>query len=241
LTTRTTTVTEADPETLARRAASWLVDRAAAATGRFAVALSGGSTPRRLYELLATAAFRDRLPWPRVHLFWGDERFVPQDHPDSNFRMADEALIRHVTIAKATVHAIPTDGAPADAARRYEQTLKAFYGGTALVPGRPLFDVTFLGLGPEGHTASLFPGTAALDERNAWVTSVIGAKPEPRITLTYPALESSAAVAFLVAGAEKHDILRRARQGEAALPAGRLRPQGELWWLTDQAAETGRS
>jgi len=235
----TSTLTAASPDALAQRAAEWLTERATAAAGRFAVALSGGSTPRRLYELLAAAPFRDRLPWPRIHLFWGDERFVPPDHPDSNFRMADDAMIKHVPIPPANVHAIPTDGTPADAARRYEQTLQAFYGSAALAPGRSLFDVTLLGLGPEGHTASLFPGTAALDERSTWVTSVIGAKPEARITLTYPALESSRAVAFLVAGAEKHDILGRVREGETALPAGRLRPQGELWWLTDRAAETG--
>jgi 6-phosphogluconolactonase len=239
LTSRTTTVTAADPEALAHRAALWLIDRAAATTGRFAVALSGGSTPRRLYELLATAEFRGRMPWATTHLFWGDERFVPPDHPDSNFRMADEALIRRVPIPAANVHAIPTDGTPADAARRYEQTLRAYYGAAQLDPARPLFDAMLLGLGPEGHTASLFPGTAALAERNAWVLSVIGAKPQARITLTYPALESSRAVAFLVAGAEKRDILRRVRSGEAGLPAAGLRPQGELWWLTDEAAETG--
>jgi 6-phosphogluconolactonase len=233
------TLTEAGPEALARRAAEWLTERATASAGRFAVALSGGSTPRRLYQLLAAPPYRDRLPWPRLHLFWGDERFVSPDHPDSNFRMADEAMIKHVPIPPANVHAIPTDGTPSDAARRYEQTLQAFYGGTALAPGRPLFDVMLLGLGPEGHTASLFPGTAALDERSTWVTSVIGAKPQARITLTYPALESSRAVVFLVAGAEKHDILGRVRGGETGLPAGRLRPQGELWWLTDRAAETG--
>ena len=239
--TTTTTLTAADPEALARRAADWLSDRAGAADGRFAVALSGGSTPRRLYQLLAAAPYRDRMPWARIHLFWGDERFVPPDHPDSNFRMANEALIKHVPIPAANVHAIPTDGTPADAARRYEQTLQAYYGSATLAAGRPLFDVTFLGLGPEGHTASLFPGTAALDERRAWVTSVIGAKPEARITLTYPALESSRAAAFLIAGAEKHDILGRVRPGDPALPAGRLRPQGELWWLTDRAAEDGGS
>src|SRR5260221_5067690 len=154
--------------------------------------------------------------------------------------MADEAMIKHVPIPPANVHAIPTDGTPADAARCYEQTLQAFYGSAALAPGRPLFDLMLLGLGPEGHTASLFPGTAALDERSTWVTSVIGAKPEARITLTYPALESSRAVAFLVAGAAKSDILRRVRQGEAGLPAAGVRPQGELWWLTDEAAEGRR-
>ena len=126
MTTKTNTLTLADPEALARGAAEWLVDRAMAAGGRFAVSLSGGSTPRRLYQLLATPAFRDRMPWPRLHLFWGDERFVPPDHPDSNFRMANEALIKHVPIPGANVHPIPTDGTPAGAAERYEQTLKAF-------------------------------------------------------------------------------------------------------------------
>jgi 6-phosphogluconolactonase len=123
----TSTLTAASPDALAQRAAEWLTARATAAAGRFAVALSGGSTPRRLYQLLAAAPFRDRLPWPRIHLFWGDERFVPPDHPDSNFRMADEAMIKHVPIPPANVHAIPTDGTPADAARRYEQTLQAFH------------------------------------------------------------------------------------------------------------------
>jgi len=144
------------------------------------------------------------------------------------------------------IHAVPTEGiGPVEAAAAYERALKSFYGAERLDPSRPLFDVTLLGLGEDGHTASLFPGTAALAERDRWVVAVLGAKPEPRITLTYPVLESSAEAAFLVAGAEKRDILRRFRAGDEDLPASRLRPVGECHLFVDAAAagpgEGGRS
>jgi 6-phosphogluconolactonase len=227
----------ADPDALARRVAEWLAGLARASQGRFAVALAGGSTPRRLYEHLAAPPLRADYPWARSHWFWGDERFVPPDDPRSNGRMVREALLAHVPVPPENIHTVPTEGIePAAAAAVYERELKSFYGAERLDPRRPLFDVTLLGLGEDGHTASLFPGTAALAERERWVVAVLGAKAEPRITLTYPALESSAEVAFLVAGAEKGAILRRFRAGDDDLPASRLRPVGRGHLFVDAAA-----
>jgi 6-phosphogluconolactonase len=227
-----------DAEALAQAAADRLVDTAIRRPGdAFAVALSGGSTPRRLYELLAAAPRRERFPWARVHWFWGDERFVPPDHPKSNFRMVREAMLARAPVPEGNVHPVPTVGlTPDEAARAYQGELAAFHGSTELDGARPLFDVTLLGLGPDGHTASLFPGTAALEERRDWVVAVAGAQPEPRITLTYPALESSRHVTFLVAGEEKRAIFERFRRGDAALPAERIRPVGTLHVFVDAAA-----
>jgi 6-phosphogluconolactonase len=226
-----------DPEALAHRVAWWISDLAAASRDRFAICLSGGSTPRRLYQLLAESPYRDRLPWDRVHWFWGDERFVPWDHPDSNYGMAYTALLGKVPVPPRNIHGIATNGSPADAAAAYERVLKSYYGSESLDPTRPLFDIQILGLGPDGHTASLIPGTSVLDERRRWVAEVIGGRPEPRITLTYPALESSRHTAFLVAGADKRETLSRALAGDQALPAARLRPIGELIWFVDEAAQ----
>ena len=227
---------QADGAAVAQRAAEWLLETALATQGRFAWCLSGGSTPKTTYGLLATAPFRDRFPWDRTHIFFGDERFVPHDHPDSNYRMAREAMIAHVPLPDAQVHPWQTDGDPDHAALHYADTLKRFYGADTLDPAKPLFDVNFLGLGEDGHTASLFPGVAALQERTAWTAAVIGAKPEPRLTLTYPVLESSRVVAFLAAGDGKRAILDRALAGDPALPAARVHPAGELRWFTDKAA-----
>ena len=222
-----------DAEVLAREAAQWLRELAQRSSGAFAVSLSGGSTPRRLYELLANAD----LPWGRVHWFWGDERFVPPDHPDSNYRMAREALLARARMPAANVHPVPTEGlSPEEAAAAYEATLQRFYGAKTLAREHPLFDVMLLGIGEDGHTASLFPGHAALDEERRWVLAVRGAKKEARITLTYPALQSSRHTAFLVTGAAKRGAVRRAQAGDRAIPAGRLRPQGELHWFIDRAA-----
>ena len=230
----------ADAAALAQDTAAWIVEAALASTGRFALNLSGGSTPKALYGLLAQPPLRDRMPWERVHLFWGDERFVPRDHPDSNFRMVYEAMIAHVPIPPGNVHGMPTGGTPAEGAVQYERTLQAFYGSATLDPGRPLFDITLLGLGEDGHTASLFPGTAALEERAAWVVDVVGAKPEPRLTMTYPVLESSRTVAFLLAGAAKHAMLGKLEAGDASLPAARVHPQGRLLLLVDRAGRRRR-
>ena len=228
----------ADPDALARRVADWLLALATRKDGVFAVALSGGSTPRRLYERLAGPPYRGGFPWPRAHWFWGDERFVPHDDALSNFRMVREALLSRAPIPEANIHAIPTEGVtPAAAASAYERELKSFYGAERLDAARPLFDVTFLGLGLDGHTASLFPGTAVLAERDRWVAAVVRTQSETRITLTYPALESSRHVAFLVAGKEKRAILGRLRRGDRSLPAARLCPTGTLWVFGDAAAE----
>jgi 6-phosphogluconolactonase len=145
-------------------------------------------------------------------------------------------MIAHVPIPPENVFGIPADGTPEDAAHRYETKLKSFYGAEKFDPGRPLFDVTLLGLGEDGHTASLFPGTKVLSEHEAWVAAVIGAKPEPRITLTYPTLASSKAVAFLISGAAKRAMLRRLRDRDPALPSAHVAPVGEIFHLVDAAA-----
>ncbi len=232
----------ADPDALSCRVADWLLDLATAKGGVFAVALSGGATPRRLYERLAGPPYRDRFPWSRTHWFWGDERFVAHDDPSSNYRMVREALLSSAPIPAGNIHAVPTEGiAPEAAAAAYERALKSFYGAERLDPARPLFDATLLGLGPDGHTASLFPGTAVLAERHRWVAAVTGAKSETRITLTYPALESSRCAAFLVTGAEKRAILARLRLGDGGLPAAHLRPTGALRIFADAAAVEDRA
>jgi 6-phosphogluconolactonase len=221
------------PEELARATAAWLRERAVEGGDRVAVCLPGGSTPRRVYELLASAE-RARFPWERVHWFFGDERFVPHDHPESNYRMVRAAMLDAAPVPPANVHPIPTTGLPAEAAQSYERELHDFYGAATLDPKRPLFDVVLLGLGEDGHTASLFPGIAALKERKRWVVDVLNPKQEPRITLTYPALESTRALAFLVAGAGKRAILGRVWAGED-LPAARVQGPPADWFI-DQAA-----
>ena len=224
-----------DPEQLAERAAHWLADLARASRDRFVVALSGGSTPRRMYQILSALD----LPWTRIHWFWGDERFVPPDDARSNYRMAHEALFQLAPVPIANIHPVPTRGLEPDAAATaYEAELKRFYGQDGLDSARPLFDVTLLGLGPDGHTASLFPGTAVLGERHKWVAAVIGAKDEARITFTYPLLESSRQIAFLVAGAEKRRMLGLLLGGDTDIPAGRLSKE-HVRVFADNAA-TGR-
>jgi len=226
----------ADPPALARRAAEWMTATALAAKEGFRIALSGGSTPKALYSLLASDEFKDRFPWGRVSWFWGDERFVPHDHPESNYRMTCEAMLAKVPVPPENVFPIPTDGDPDDAARRYERTLQKVYGAPTLDPSRPLFDIVLLGMGPDGHTASLLPGDELLDERKRWVGAVAHGRPEVRITLTYPAIESSRHVAFLMEGTAKAAMLREIHAGGSQLPAARVRPLGELIWFADRAA-----
>ncbi len=226
-----------DPATLAHRVADWLFAAATAKGGVFAVALSGGSTPRRLYEHMAGPPYRDGFPWSRTHWFWGDERFVSHDDTLSNYRMVREALLSRAPIPAVNIHPIPTEGiSPEAAASAYEHELKSFYGGERLDPARPLFDVNLLGLGPDGHTASLFPGATVLAERDRWVAAVVDAKSEARITLTYPALESSRHTAFIVTGKEKRAIFDRLRRGDDSLPAARLHPIAGVTWFLDRAA-----
>jgi 6-phosphogluconolactonase len=225
---------------LAQNVAEWLCARAEAGGRRFSVCLSGGSTPRRLYEQIATPAIASRFPWPRVHWFWGDERFVPQSDPDSNHRMAQDALLSRVPIPTGNIHPIPTEGLSAEeAAAAYEATLKKFYGADVLAPDRPLFDVTLLGIGENGHIASLFPGQPALQEKRRWAVATMGADAQSRVTLTYPVLDSSRDVAILATGARKRDVVARAQAGDLALPAALVHPIGRLHWLTDRAAAPG--
>ena len=226
----------ADPQAVAEAVANWLV-KEAAGKPRFAISLSGGSTPKRLYETLATAAFRDRFPWDKTEWFFGDERFVPADDKDSNFRMVREAMLSKVPVPGSNVHAFDTAASsPEESASRYDEMLKRFYGSETLDPSRPLFDVTLLGLGPDGHTASLIPGQPVLEERTKWVSAVAEGRPEARLTLTYPAIESSGAIAFLVTGADKAEMLAHVRSGAEDVPAGRLRSQAEAHWFVDKAA-----
>lgn len=210
----------------------------AAPDAPLSLVLSGGSTPRRYHTLLATT-YRDAVPWERVHIFWGDERFVPHDHPDSNFRMAQETLLQHVPVPPSRIHAMPTDAAtPAEAAAAYEADLRAFFAGRA-----PAFDLVLLGLGDDGHTASLFPGTAALDESERWAVdgeAPPSASSRARVTLTYPVLNASRNVFFLVTGNGKraplHAILNDPDGEGARYPAAHVRPANGVHWFVDRTA-----
>ena len=219
-----------DAGALAGRAAEIIAERLKAAQYPFRMVLSGGSTPRATYQLLAC---KD-IDWSCVELFLGDERFVPPDHPDSNYRMIRETLLASNFVTPRKLFAIPTDGTPEGCAARYDEALRQQYGAGALEPEVPLFHLTLLGLGDDGHTASLLPGQPVLKERERWVAAVPQGRSEPRITLTYPALNASAFILFLVSGAAKRDALAQARGG--ALPAGELKPMGEVLWLADAEA-----
>jgi len=219
-----------DAGALAARAAEIIAGRVRTAAAPYRVVLSGGSTPRATYQLLAC---KD-VDWGCAELFFSDERFLPPDHKDSNYRMVRESLLASGMVNPRKLLAIPTDGAPQGAADRYDETLRQQYGAGSLEPGVPLFHLTLLGLGDDGHTASLLPGQPVLKEREKWAAAVPQGRGEPRITLTYPALESSALIIFLVSGAAKRDALAQARGG--LLPAGALKPQGEVLWLVDEAA-----
>ncbi|HEY2838947.1 MAG TPA: 6-phosphogluconolactonase [Pirellulales bacterium] len=224
-------------ESLARGTADWLCERAAAAGDSFAVCCSGGSTPRRLYELMAQPPVLTAFPWSHVHWFWGDERFVPHDHPNSNYGMMRAALLSKAPIPAGNVHPVPIEGmTPQQSATAYEKTLRHYYGADDLDAARPLFDVTFLGIGDDGHTASLLPGQPALEETRRWVVAVPSGRSEPRVTLTYPVLDSSRDVAFLAVGHRKRDVVAKARSGDRNLPAGRIEPVGRLHWFVDGGA-----
>lgn len=223
----------ADAKALAEAAAETIARTIREGDAPFRLSLSGGSTPRAAYALLAG---RDDVPWEKVELFFGDERFVPPDHPDSNYRMVRETLLAGGRVTPRKLFAMPTDGTPEDCARAYEEELRQQYGASILAPGVPLFDLMLLGLGADGHTASLIPGQPVLSERTRWVAPVPQGREEVRLTLTYPALESSRLTLFLVGGADKAPAVRRVRAGDTALPAGALAPQGDVLWLLDRAA-----
>jgi 6-phosphogluconolactonase len=226
-----------DDAAAARWAAEWLLASAAGSDGEAVICLAGGSTPRMAYRLLAEPPLRDRFPWQRVHWVFGDERMVPHDHERSNYRMVREALFDRVAIPAGHVHPVPTElGDAATAAAAYEKTLMQLYGAAQRGRAKPLFAATLLGIGEDGHTASLFPGSAALKEAQRWTASVLpGGGLEPRVTLTRPALESSAELVFLATGAAKRGILKRLWQAEN-LPAASIHPVGRLRWVVDHAA-----
>jgi 6-phosphogluconolactonase len=228
-----------DSEQLAIRAAEAVVTaaaRACSAHGRFVWCLSGGQTPRALYEQLATPTFASRIDWQRTHVTFGDERCVPPDDPASNYRMIHEALLQHVPIPAAQVYRIAGEAAPEDAARAYEATLHALLGETESGAVRQAFDLVLLGLGSDGHTASLFPYSH--DDPAHWV-SARSAQPVWRITLTPRALNAAEAVWFLVTGADKAQRVADVVQGLSnplTLPAQRIAPLGGLRWWLDRAA-----
>ena len=225
---------------LFQAAASEFVRLAAAAVrarGRFCVALSGGSTPKSLYALLASGAVPS-IPWDKICLFFGDERHVPPDHPDSNYRMANEALLSKVPLRPENVFRIRGEEKDAAvAAQTYEQTLITFF---RLKPGEfPRFDLVFLGMGPDGHTVSLFPGSLALQERNRLVVANWVEKfKTDRITITFPVINHAACVMFLVSGADKAQPLHEVLENDASdLPSKRVHPDnGKLLWLVDRVA-----
>jgi 6-phosphogluconolactonase len=226
-----------EPRALARVVADVLYDWVMLTDGPIRVALSGGSTPRHTYQALAGVPFVNRLPWQRMHWFWGDERFVPPDDPASNFRMAREAMLNSAPVPVENIHPIPTVGITPDAAAaRYQAELQRSYGRESLIPTQPLFHICLLGLGDDGHTASLLPGEPVLDERSRWVAAVAHGRPETRITLTYPAINASQHIAFLVSGAAKRDMLRQVLSGRSTVPAARLHPIGDLLFIADRDA-----
>lgn len=228
-----------DPQAVAREAAERLILACGESRSeRIAICLSGGSTPKVLYGLLAGPDYATRVPWERVHWFFGDDRVVPWDDARSNVRMVREAFGHGARIPSTHLHFIPSDAGAEAGARAYERALLDFYGADSLDPDRPLFDLVLLGLGEDGHTASLFPGKPAVDETARLVAPVpeAGLAPfVPRITLTFPALASSRHVLFLVTGAGKRAPLARLAAG-ADLPAGRVASAGQVAWLLDEAA-----
>jgi 6-phosphogluconolactonase len=228
-----------DPEAVAHEASRRFVTlsrEAAGSRGRFSVALSGGSTPGNLYRLLAREPYRAQVPWANVHLFWGDERCVPPDDPGSNYFLAQEALLSHVPVPPENIHRVHGELAPGKAARAYDQELQGFFCGPYA-----RFDLVLLGLGEDGHTASLFPSSSALVETERLVaaaTAVYQDRAAERVTLTLPAINSARQILFLVTGSAKASIIQTVLKGTGEhLPAQRIRPAaGQLVWLLDANA-----
>lgn len=234
-----------DAQELGQEAADlfvWLGQQAVAASGRFRVALSGGTTPKLLYARLVSPAFSGQLEWPRVEFYFGDERCVPPEHPDSNFRMADETLLRPLKIASERIFRMRGEADDPDkAAREYETVLRTQFGVPA--PGWPSFDLILLGLGDDGHIASLFPGTPALEERaRLVVASRAPSGVKNRITLTVPAMNQARVVLFLVSGIIKAAAVRAVidDRDTGRVPAKLIRPvSGRVIWVLDRAAASG--
>ena len=232
-----------DADALALRAADLFAlasQEAAAARGRFAVALSGGETPRSLYRLLARQQFSQKVPWRRVQLYWGDERCVPADDAASNYGAARDAFIRHVPIPEANVHRLRGEDDPEAAARACEQELRALAALERPTSDTPVFDLMLLGLGPDGHTASLFPHGPALDEEERFCVPSQAPDGSARLTVTYPVINAARRVWFLVSGAHKAGMVAEVLEGlrvPKAVPAQGVAPTtGTLTWLLDEAA-----
>jgi 6-phosphogluconolactonase len=231
------------PAALAEAAADRVVAAARNAIGRRGrclLALSGGSTPRLVYPLLASRPRIDSVDWSRVEFFWGDERAVPPDHPESNFGVARTLLLDHLPAVRPTgVHRMPADARDPDAAAaRYEAELRRAFDVRSGTSRRPRFDLIWLGIGPDGHTASLFPGATTLAERRRWVLPATAPKTSAvtgRMTFTLPLINAARAVMFVVAGADKAEAVRSVRSGARDLPAARVRATSTLW-LLDAAA-----
>lgn len=228
-----------DLEALSRAAAELFVNLAKqsiAKQGKFVVALSGGSSPKRLYELLGSPPYRDAVSWSQVHFFWADERCVPPDHPESNYKLAFDTLLSVVPVLDANVHRVTGEGGPDKAAKNYEEIVQKFFGS----PGVIEFDLIILGAGEDGHTASLFPGSPILLETTRLAYPVYLEKPKrDRVTLTLSALNKSSHILFLVFGRAKADIVSGIIEGKNAqhYPAGLVRPEnGEIVWLLDEEA-----
>ena len=216
-----------------------LAQESVAARGRFTVALAGGSTPKAAYAMLASAAYRDRVPWQQTHFFWGDERHVPPEHEDSNYRMAYEAMLSKVTIPATHIYRIAAEKEAQQAADEYEATLQTAFQLAA--SALPRFDLILLGMGPDGHTASLFPGTSAVRESKRLVAAPWVEKFNTfRITLTPPVLCNASCVVFAAGGADKTETLQHVLQGPYQpdlYPSQVVKPtQGTLLWLVDKAA-----
>lgn len=234
---RGTLVVSPDLEALSREAARRLLSALREPRDEqapFRIALAGGATPRRLYELLATEEFRARIPWVRLHLFWGDERMVPRDHPQSNYRMIYESLLKHVPVPSQNIHSVLSQSSPDEAAESYEKELRGHFGRL----GTPSFDLILLGLGADGHTASLFPGAVALAEKQRLVVAHrSGVRGVDRVTLTLPVLNNARRIFFLVTGENKASALKASLSGGGSLPAQQVAPhKGELVWLVDATA-----
>ena len=204
--------------------------------GRFTVVLAGGETPRRIYEILGKEPFYSRIPWQKVHVFWGDERYVPSDDFSSNQLMARQSLLDHVPIPKEQIHPIVCESTPQQSAEDYEKVIRS-----AFIGEEPRFDFVFLGLGTDGHTASLFPNTPVLEERVGLVDHVyVAEKNSYRVTLTVPLINQAATVVFLVTGGNKAHIVQEVLEGPQdvmRLPSQRIEPHGgNLYWLLDREA-----
>lgn len=235
-----------EPQELSRAAADELVrlaGEAIQARGLFTLALAGGSTPKMLYALLACDTYRSRVPWDKIHFFWGDERHVAPDHKDSNFRMTQENMLSKVSVPAGNVHRVQSENLDArKAADAYEKELRDFFTARKLLAnGMPRFDLVLLGMGPDGHTASLFPGTHAIRERERWVAAPWVDKFQTyRITLTPPVINNAACILFFVSGDEKAETLRAVLEGAEEsdrYPSQTIRPtNGTVRWLVDRAA-----